>query len=87
MPLSGSRLVEIIRAHARSVVGLAKPINPLTFRHTFATHMYQVGTTMEDIKELLGHDDETESTIYVHVTLDAARKLLEDHVANPEKFV
>lgn len=85
-PLSASRLVETVREHARSA-GLDKPVNPLTFRHTFATHMFEAGATMDEIKELLGHDDETESTIYVHVTLDAAKQLLNDHVANPTLHV
>ena len=76
----------MVPVYARAVAGLDKPISPMTFRHTFATHMYHVGTTIEDIKELLGHDDETESTVYIHVTLDAARKLLEDHVANPDRY-
>jgi site-specific recombinase XerD len=84
-PLSASRLVELIRARAVSV-GLAKPINPLTFRHTFATHMYEVGATVEEIKEMLGHDAESETTIYIHVTLAAARQLLAEHTANPLKY-
>jgi site-specific recombinase XerD len=49
--------------------------------------MFEAGATMEEIKELLGHDDETESTIYVHVTLDAAIQLLNDHAANPTRHV
>jgi len=83
--LSQSRLVEIIREHSRTV-GLKKAINPLTFRHTFATHMYEAGVRMEDIKEMLGHDDETETTIYVHISIEAARRFLNDHIANPQKY-
>jgi len=80
--LSQSRLVQIIREHG-SAVGLKKAINPLTFRHTFATHMFEAGVSMEDIKEMLGHDDETETTIYVHVSIDTAKRFLNDHIANP----
>lgn len=36
--LSSSRLVEIIREHGKAV-GMQKAVSPLTFRHTFATHM------------------------------------------------
>jgi len=57
--LSQSRVVEIIRKHGQ-VIGLKKAINPLTFRHTFATHMFEAGVSIQDIKEMLGHDDETE---------------------------
>lgn len=83
--LSQSRLVEIIREHGKSV-GLKKPINPLTFRHTFATHMYEAGISIDDIKEMLGHDDETETTIYVHISIDSAKRFLNDHIANPAKY-
>jgi site-specific recombinase XerD len=84
-PLSASRLVEVISQRA-AAAGLAKQVNPLTFRHTFATHMYEAGTTVEEIKEMLGHDDESETSVYLHVTLDAARQLLADHVANPDRY-
>ena len=83
--LSQSRLVEIIREHGKAA-GLKKPINPLTFRHTFATHMYEAGISIDDIKEMLGHDDETETTIYVHISIDTAKHFLNDHMANPAKY-
>jgi len=63
--LSQSRVVEIIRKHGWAIE-LKKAINPLTFRHTFATHMYEAGVNIQDIKEMLGHDDETETTICPH---------------------
>lgn len=83
--LSQSRVVEIIRKHGRAI-GLKKAINPLTFRHTFATHMYEAGVSIQDIKEMLGHDDETETTIYVHISIDGAKAFLNDHIANPKKY-
>lgn len=80
--LSATRLVGIVREHARAA-GLGKPVNPMTLRHTFATHMYEAGAALGEIKEMLGHDCETETTVYVHVTLAAVRRLLAEHVANP----
>jgi len=56
--LSQSRLVDIAGERSKTA-GITKKVNPLTFRHTFATHMYEAGVTMKDIKEMLGHDDET----------------------------
>jgi site-specific recombinase XerD len=82
--LSATRLVGIVRAHA-GAAGLDKPVSPMTLRHTFATHMYEAGATLEEIKEMLGHDCETETTVYVHVTLAAVRRLLAEHVANPSR--
>ena len=53
-----SRLADIARERSKTA-GITKKVSPLTFRHTFATHMYEAGVTMKDIKEMLGHDDET----------------------------
>jgi len=83
--LSQSRLVEIVRQKSMDA-GITKKVSPVTFRHTFATHMYEAGVTMQDIKEILGHDDETETTIYVHISIDTARRFLENHIANPAKY-
>ena len=83
--LSQSRLVEIIREHGK-VAEIRKRINPLTFRHTFATHMYDAGVTIADIKEMLGHDDETETTIYIHISMARVRGFLKDHIAHPHMY-
>jgi site-specific recombinase XerD len=83
--LSQSRLVEIIREQGKAVE-INKRINPLTFRHTFATHMYDAGVKIDDIKEMLGHDDETETTIYIHISMERVRGFLKDHIAHPQKY-
>jgi len=83
--LSQSRLADIVRQRSKTA-GIIKKVSPLTFRHTFATHMYDAGVTMKDIKEMLGHDDETETTVYVHISIDTARQFLEDHIANPVRY-
>lgn len=72
IPLSSSRLRQITREHAERI-GLDKKVSPKTFRHTFATHMFEAGIPMEDLKEMMGHSNETETSVYVHVTLDAVR--------------
>jgi site-specific recombinase XerD len=83
-PLSQSALVDMIRNHAH-FIGSKKKVSPRTFRHTFATHMAEAGVPLDDIKEMLGHDDETETCIYIHVTTEAARQLLTAHLGNPER--
>jgi len=83
--LSQSSLSGMVRQSSKAV-GISKTVSPLTFRHTFATHMYETGVDMKDIKEMLGHDDETETTIYVHISVETARKFIEDHIANPAKY-
>jgi len=79
--LSSKQLVDMIRLHAKNV-GITKQVNPLTFRHTFATHMYEAGVSIDDLKEVMGHDEATETTIYIHITLDAARMMLQKHTGN-----
>ncbi len=49
-------------------------------RHSFATHMYEAGVSIEDIAEMMGHAHRTETTRYIHVTIPAAQLLLNDHV-------
>jgi site-specific recombinase XerD len=84
-PLSSSRLVQVCRECAREA-GIDKAVNPLTFRHTFATHMFEAGVDLEDLKEMMGHCHVTETTVYVHISLDAAKQILNDHISNPRKY-
>lgn len=79
--LSESKLIEILHKHAQAA-GISKKVTPLTLRHTFATHMFEAGISIGDIKELMGHTNNNMTAIYVHVTLNAAKRLLNEHVAN-----
>ncbi len=79
--LTGSRIEEMVRKSGK-MAGINKRVCPLALRHSFATHMYEAGVSLEDIKEIMGHSNDTETTIYVHVTLDAVRNFLNRHIAN-----
>ena len=48
--------------------------------------MMEAGVDISDIKEIMGHDEETETTVYLHVTMAAAKRFLNDHIANPLKY-
>jgi site-specific recombinase XerD len=85
-PISAQRLLDILTAQGRKA-GLTKLVNPLALRHSFATDMFQAGVSIADLKEIMGHTDETETTVYVHVTLEAAKRLLNEHIANPLGFL
>jgi integron integrase len=56
-----------IRRAAREA-GILKPIGPHTFRHSFATHLFQAGTDIRKIQEILGHKDLKTTMVYTHVT-------------------
>lgn len=78
--LSTSRLCEIIRGVAKKA-GITRTIGARTLRHSFATHMYEAGISVNDLKEIMGHNDTTETSIYIHVTVAAAKHLLARQVS------
>jgi integrase/recombinase XerD len=56
--------------------GIRKPIHPHTLRHCFATHLYDAGTDLCTIQELLGHYDLKETARYIHLSNKHMRDLV-----------
>jgi integron integrase len=58
-----SRAIGVAARQAR----IAKPVTSHTLRHSFATHLMQLGYDIRTIQELLGHKDVNTTMIYTHV--------------------
>lgn len=48
--------------------------SPHTLRHSYATHLYQGGTDLRDLKDLLGHTNIATTTLYAHTSCDRLKE-------------
>lgn len=59
----------------RKKLGLDPKLNCHSFRHAFGTHLYENGTDLLTIKELLGHKSLASTVIYVHLASFSSRNI------------
>jgi integrase/recombinase XerD len=64
-PMRPGALNELLEALSRRA-GLGRRARPHMARHAFATHVSAAGATVDEIRELLGHQSFTASEVYLH---------------------
>ncbi len=62
-----TRGVQWVMRQARQRSGIKKQITAHTLRHSYATHLLEMGTDIITLKELLGHGDIQTTLGYLHV--------------------
>jgi len=62
------RGVQWASREARAKSGIKKQVTAHCLRHSYATHLLEMGTDILTLKELLGHEDIQTTMIYLHVS-------------------
>ena len=69
-----SRGIQWIVREARKHSGIPKEITAHTLRHSYATHLLEMGLDIMSVKDLLGHADIQTTLIYLHVAQSGRKK-------------
>jgi len=60
-------------------LNIRQKVTPHTFRHSFATHLYENGIDLLVLRNLLGHVSISTTEIYLHVSMKHLRMVLENY--------
>lgn len=69
------RGIELIIEKTLQRTSIKYKISPHTLRHTFATHLLDAGADLMSVKELLGHDSLSTTSIYTHLSNEKLRQV------------
>jgi integrase/recombinase XerC len=66
--LTARSIERMISEYGRKA-GLDKPVTPHVLRHSFATHLLEMGADMRSVQELLGHASLSTTQKYTHLDM------------------
>ena len=78
------RYVQQLVCRLAEAAGIEKRVSPHTLRHTYATRMLsRPGATVEHLRKLLGHSSVSTTQVYLHVTDEDLRRLVQGEPDEP----
>lgn len=77
-PLHPKAIWNLVRKKVVPVLG--RKVTPHSFRHSYATHVYEESADLNLVKSLLGHVSIGTTSIYAHVTPRKQRERLADYL-------